>query len=114
MNPIKIVSCVSVYKLFSIFKCKEINNRILGIGEYVDYKLVADKSARVSLDTNLHSVTTSEKDIVVTMDFSGEELGSVNKVPKITLGTSYADVGAISVSSVIATLQMSDSNAAEG
>ena len=56
----------------------------------------------------------SEKDIVVTMDFSGEELGSVNKVPKITLGTSYADVGAISVSSVIATLQMSENNAAEG
>lgn len=56
----------------------------------------------------------TEKDIVVTMDFSGEELGSVNKVPKITLGTSYADVGAISVSSVIATLQMSENNAAEG
>ena len=56
----------------------------------------------------------TEKDIVVTMEFSGEELGSVNKVPKITLGTSYADVGAISVSSVIATLQMSENNAAEG
>jgi hypothetical protein len=49
-------------------------NRILGIGEYVDYKLVADKSARVSLDTNLHSVTTSEKDIVVRMEKALEVL----------------------------------------
>ena len=56
----------------------------------------------------------TEKDIVVTMDFSGEELGSVNKVPKITLGSGFADVGTISVSSVIATLQMSEDNAAKG
>lgn len=56
----------------------------------------------------------TEKDIVVTMDFSSEELGSVNKVPKITLGSAYSDVGAISVSSVIATLQIGEDNAAAG
>ena len=56
----------------------------------------------------------SEKDIVVTMDFSGEEIGSVNKVPKITMGSAYSEVGTISVSSVIATLQMGDDNAANG
>lgn len=56
----------------------------------------------------------TEKDIVVTMDFSSEELGSVNKVPKITLGSTFSDVGAISVSSVIATLQIGEDNAAAG
>lgn len=56
----------------------------------------------------------TEKDIVVTMDFSSEELGSVNKVPKITLGSAYSDVGAISVSSVIATLQIGEDDAAAG
>ena len=56
----------------------------------------------------------TEKDIVVTMDFSSEELGSVNKVPKITLGSTFSDVGAISVSSVIATLQIGEDDAAAG
>ena len=56
----------------------------------------------------------TEKDIVVTMDFSSEELGSVNKVPKITLGSAYSDVGTISVSSVIATLQIGEDDAAAG
>ena len=56
----------------------------------------------------------TEKDVVVTMDFSSEELGSVNKVPKITLGSAYSSVGAISVSSVIANLQAGENNAAAG
>lgn len=55
----------------------------------------------------------TEKDIVVTMDFSSEELGSVNKVPKITLGSAYSEVGTISVSSVIATLQLGEDDAAK-
>ena len=56
----------------------------------------------------------TEKDITVTVDFSGEELGSVSKVPKITLPVSYSDVGAVSVSTVTATLQMGDANGAAG
>lgn len=55
----------------------------------------------------------SEKDVLVTMDFSAEELGNVNKVPKITLGSNYESVGTISVSTLIATLQMSEDNAAK-
>ena len=55
----------------------------------------------------------TEKDIIVTMDFSSEELGSVNKVPKITLGSAYSEVGTISVSSVIATLQLGEDDAAK-
>lgn len=47
----------------------------------------------------------TEKDVMVTVDFTGEEMGSFNKVPKITLSSAYADVGAISVSAVTATLQ---------
>ena len=53
-----------------------------------------------------------EKDIVVTMDFSAEELGNVNKVPKITFASGYEDVGTISVSSLIATLQLGEPDAA--
>ena len=56
----------------------------------------------------------TEKDITVTMDFKDEELGSISKVPKITLSSAYADVGAVSVSTVTATLQMVDANAAAG
>ena len=55
----------------------------------------------------------TEKDVVVTMDFSSEELGSVNKVPKITLGSAYSNVGTISVSSIIANLQAGENNAAK-
>ena len=54
----------------------------------------------------------TEKDIVVTMDFSAEELGNVNKVPKITFSSGYEGVGTISVSSLIATLQLGEANAA--
>lgn len=56
----------------------------------------------------------SEKDIVVTMDFSGEEMGSVNKVPRITMSGTYSEVGTISISSVIATLQLGEDDAANG
>ena len=56
----------------------------------------------------------TEKDITVAVDFSGEELGSVSKVPKITLPSGYSDVGAVSVSTVTATLQMGEPGGTEG
>ena len=56
----------------------------------------------------------SEKDITVSVDFTDEELGGVSKVPKITLGSGYADVGAISVSTITATLQVEEPDATTG
>ena len=56
----------------------------------------------------------SEKDITVSVDFTDEELGGVSKVPKITLGSGYADVGAISVSAITATLQVEETDATTG
>lgn len=50
----------------------------------------------------------TEKDVTVTVDFTGEELGSVSKVPQITLGAAFSSVGAITVSPVTATLQASE------
>jgi hypothetical protein len=56
----------------------------------------------------------SEKDITVSVDFTGEELGGVSKVPKITLGSGYSEVGAISVSAVTATLQLEEPDETTG
>lgn len=56
----------------------------------------------------------TEKDIAVTMDFTGEEPGNISKVPKITLSNAYSGVGAVSVSTVTATMLAGDSRAAEG
>ena len=56
----------------------------------------------------------TEKDIAVTMDFTGEEPGNISKVPKITLSSAYSSVGAVSVSTVTATMLVGDSRAAEG
>lgn len=55
----------------------------------------------------------TEKDITVTVDFTGEELGSISKQPKISLPSAYSNVGEVSVSTVTATLQMGDPNATE-
>ena len=49
-------------------------NRILGLKEVVDYKWVADKSARASLDAELRSTTTDDKDIVVRIEKAAEVL----------------------------------------
>ena len=49
-------------------------DRILAMKEYVDYKWVADKSAKVSLDAELRSTTTDEKDIVVRIEQAVEVL----------------------------------------
>lgn len=53
----------------------------------------------------------TEKDITVIFDFTGEDLGSISKVPKISLPGAYSNVGEVSVSSVTATLQTGDPNA---
>ena len=53
----------------------------------------------------------TEKDITVTVDFTGEDVGSVSKTPKISLPGAYAGVGEVSVSSVTATLQIGDPDA---
>ena len=47
----------------------------------------------------------TEKDISVTMDFSEETLGSINKVPKISFATGFEGVGALSVPAITANLQ---------
>ena len=49
-------------------------NRIESAKETADYKWVADKSARVSLNSELQSVTTCEKDIVVRIERACEML----------------------------------------
>lgn len=56
----------------------------------------------------------TEKDITVSIDFTGEELGSISKVPKITLSSGFTNVGAVSVSAVTATLQMGEPDATAG
>lgn len=56
----------------------------------------------------------TEKDITVMVDFSDEELGSISKVPKISLPSAYSNVGAISVTSVTANLVMGETDGAEG
>ena len=56
----------------------------------------------------------TDQDISVTVDFTNEELGSVSKAPKITISSAYPNVGAISVSTVTATLQVGAADAAVG
>ena len=47
----------------------------------------------------------TEKDVTVTVDFSEEEMGNVSRIPKITLPVAYSSIGAVSVSTVTATMQ---------
>ena len=56
----------------------------------------------------------TEQDISVTVDFTGEEFGSINKAPKIVISSAYPGVGAVSVSTITATLQMGTADAAVG
>ena len=58
--------------------------------------------------------TITEKDVAVTVDFADETLGGVIKVPKISFGSAFADVGAISVSSITANLQTEVTDATTG
>lgn len=58
--------------------------------------------------------TIAEENLVVTVDFAGEELGIVSKAPKITMGAGYESVGAVSVSAVTASLQAGDADATTG
>ena len=75
------------------------------ITEQVEVELRGPKEA-------ISSIT--DKDVSVTVDFTGEELGSISKMPKITLSTAYSGVGAVSVSTVTATLQMGEPDATVG
>ena len=68
----------------------------LWISEMVDVELRGPKDL-------VKSVT--EKDVIATVDFAGEEVGTVSKVPTITLGEDYSSVGAVSVSQITAALQ---------
>ena len=81
------------------------NAEVVWITEVVELELRGPKDLIKKL---------SEKDVTVSVDFTGEELGGVSKVPKITLGSKFAGVGAISVSAVMATLQIGEPNATEG
>ena len=49
--------------------------------------------------------SVTEKDVIATVDFAGEEVGTVSKVPTITLGEDYSSIGAVSVSQITAALQ---------
>ena len=55
--------------------------------------------------------TITAEDLIVAVDFAGEEQGIVSKLPKINMSTTYASVGAISVSAVTANLQMGEEDA---
>ena len=72
---------------------------------------VVDVELRGPKDT-IKKIT--EKDITVTVDFTDEELGNISKMPKISLASAYADVGAVSVTSVTANLQMGEPDGTEG
>ena len=77
----------------------------LWISEMVDVELRGPKD----LVKNI-----TEKDVIVTVDFTGEELGTISKVPQITLGGEYASVGAVTVSPVTAALQIEVPDATAG
>lgn len=75
------------------------------ISEMVDVELRGPKDL-------VKNVT--EKDVTVTVDFTGEELGTISKVPKITLGSDYSGVGALSASQITAALQAEVPDATNG
>lgn len=56
----------------------------------------------------------TEKDVTLSVDFTDEKIGSVSKVPKITLAKAYDGIGAVSVPTVTATLQMGETDATTG
>ena len=75
------------------------------ISEMVDVELRGPKEL-------IKNIT--EKDVVVTVDFTGEELGTVSKVPQITLEGEYSRVGAVSVSQITVALQVEVPDATNG
>ena len=56
----------------------------------------------------------TEKDVSVIVDFKNEALGGVIKVPRISFGSEFAAVGAISTTSITATLQTEVPDATNG
>lgn len=77
----------------------------LWISEMVDVELRGPKDLVKKI---------TEKDVIATVDFTGEESGTVSKVPQITLGDEYSGVGAVTVSQITASLQSEVSNATGG
>ena len=53
------------------------------------------------------------KDLTITMDFADEELGSVSKVPKVTISADFSGVGAVSVPALMATVQIPSTEVTE-
>lgn len=53
------------------------------------------------------------KDLTITMDFADEELGSVSKVPKVTISADFSGVGAVSVPALTATVQIPSTEVTE-
>ena len=81
------------------------NASVVWISEVVEIELRGPRDVIKNL---------TEKDITVTVDFTGEAMGNVSKIPQITVGAPYTGVGAISVGSVAATVQLEDGHAAAG
>lgn len=75
------------------------------ITEVVDVELRGPKDL-------IKSIT--DGDITVTVDFTNEEMGSISKTPKITLSTAYQSIGAVSVSTITATMQEGTPDATTG
>ena len=77
----------------------------LWISEMVDVELRGPKDL-------IKSIT--ENDVIVTVDFTEEELGTISKVPQITMKDDYSSVGAVTVSQITAALQVEVPDATDG
>ena len=78
---------------------------VLWISEMVDVELRGPKDL-------IKSIT--EEDVIVTVDFTGEEPGTVSKVPQITFGDNYSGVGAMSATQITVALQLEVPDATAG
>ena len=78
---------------------------VLWISEMVDVELRGPKDL-------IKNIT--EEDVIVTVDFTGEEPGTVSKVPQITFGDNYSGVGAMSATQITVALQLEVPDATAG
>ena len=78
---------------------------VLWISEMVDVELRGPKDL-------IKSIT--EEDVIVTVDFTGEEPGTVSKVPQITFVDNYSGVGAMSATQITVALQLEVPDATAG
>jgi len=81
------------------------NAEAVWISEMVDVELRGPKEL-------IKNIT--EDDVIITVDFTGEELGPISKQPQVTVVSDYAGVGALSVTSVTASLQEEVPDATKG